>query len=465
MSTVIEGTANGAQGLLAPALPSPSAARSWHRAHAASAVHALLFFCVGAVVAGIPTYEVSLFATTLAACVWFVSLTAVRRSSWLSPRMLGIPIATALGTTIGLISVSVLAFWVPASGFGQFSLLAMATGIFLVSAAYQRVAFRALTPPRRVLILGGGPESVALTLALNGEPLRFDCTGIVSAEGEDVDFAPGLVLGENRELERILALARPEIVVLANDRANGALSRLLDHARAGFRVVGLTHFYEHAFGRVPVANLSPLWFLSVIHLNQRPYPKLTKRLLDIALATTGFLLTAPLWPIIAWLVHRSSPGPVLYRQRRLGEAGETFEMLKFRTMVDGAEKESGARWAETGDPRITRFGCLLRRTRMDELPQLWNVLRGEMSIVGPRPERPEFLRLLEAEVPFWARRLLIKPGITGWAQVRAGYASDIGATAEKLSYDLFYLKHRSLLLDLAIALLTVRTVVSGHGAQ
>jgi lipopolysaccharide/colanic/teichoic acid biosynthesis glycosyltransferase len=156
---------------------------------------------------------------------------------------------------------------------------------------------------------------------------------------------------------------------------------------------------------------------------------------------------------------------VLYRQTRLGEGGKTFEMLKFRTMVDGAEEGGAARWAEVHDPRVTAFGGLLRRTRMDEVPQLWNVLRGEMSIIGPRPERPEFLTLLEAEVPFWTRRHLVKPGITGWAQVRTGYASDVVGTVEKLSYDLFYIKHRSLLLDLAIALMTVRTVVSGDGAQ
>jgi exopolysaccharide biosynthesis polyprenyl glycosylphosphotransferase len=462
----MERAAGSGHSLLAPSLRSPSSARPRQRVLLASALHGLLLYCVGAVVAGIPAYGVSLFPTaTLAVCVWFLSLTAVRRSPWLSPRMLGIPTATALGIVIGLVAISVLAFWIPATGFGQYSLLAMATGVFLVSMAFQRLAGSALAAPRRVLIVGSGEEGVDLALALSDEPLRFECAGIVCAEGDDSSLAPALVLGESHDLEEILALTRPEIVVLANDRANGSLSRLLDNARAGFRVVGLANFYEHAFGRVPVANLSPLWFLSVIHLNQRPYPRVTKRLVDVALATVGFALTAPLLPLIAWLVHRSGSGPVLYRQTRLGEEGKTFEMLKFRTMVDGAEEGGAPRWAEKHDPRVTAFGGLLRRTRMDEIPQLWNVLRGEMSIIGPRPERPEFLTLLEAEVPFWTRRHLTKPGITGWAQVRAGYASDVVGTVEKLSYDLFYIKHRSLLLDLAIALMTVRTIVSGDGAQ
>jgi lipopolysaccharide/colanic/teichoic acid biosynthesis glycosyltransferase len=151
---------------------------------------------------------------------------------------------------------------------------------------------------------------------------------------------------------------------------------------------------------------------------------------------------------------------LLFKQVRLGESGKTFEILKFRTMVDGAEEPGTAVWAAEMDPRITRVGHFLRKTRMDELPQLWNVLRGDMSVVGPRPERPEFVDVLEAEVPFWTRRHLVKPGITGWAQVRRGYTSDLEGTAEKLSYDLFYLKHRSVALDLAIVVKTLAIVAS-----
>jgi lipopolysaccharide/colanic/teichoic acid biosynthesis glycosyltransferase len=161
-------------------------------------------------------------------------------------------------------------------------------------------------------------------------------------------------------------------------------------------------------------------------------------------------------------VRRS--GPVIFCQTRLGEGGRVFTLYKFRTMRVDAEL-SGAVWAAEHDPRVTPVGRFMRKTRLDELPQLWNVLRGDMSFVGPRPERPEFLAELEAEVPFWRRRHLVKPGLTGWAQVRRGYTADAAGTGDKLSYDLWYLRHRSLVVDLAICVKTLSTVLSGFGAR
>ena len=205
--------------------------------------------------------------------------------------------------------------------------------------------------------------------------------------------------------------------------------------------------------------------MSVHHLYQRPYTRMTKRILDVVGATAVLVLTLPVLALAAFVVRVSSSGPVLFRQVRLGESGKTFEMLKFRTMVDGAEEPGEAIWAAERDPRITPIGRVLRKTRIDEFPQLWNVLRNEMSLIGPRPERPEFVELLEREVPFWTRRHLVKPGVTGWAQVSNGYTADAEGTAEKLSYDLYYLKHRSLVLDLAIIAKTVKILLSGAGAR
>jgi lipopolysaccharide/colanic/teichoic acid biosynthesis glycosyltransferase len=161
---------------------------------------------------------------------------------------------------------------------------------------------------------------------------------------------------------------------------------------------------------------------------------------------------------------RRTPGPAIFRLERLGESGRTFTIYKFRTMRADAE-ERRPTWAEERDPRATGIGRFLRRTRIDELPQLWNVLKGDMSMVGPRPERPEFLEELQETVPFWTRRHLVKPGITGWAQVRRGYTADVEGTAEKLSYDLWYLRHRSLVIDLAICARTFTTLASGAGSR
>ena len=203
-----------------------------------------------------------------------------------------------------------------------------------------------------------------------------------------------------------------------------------------------------------------MWFMSLLHLHQRRYSGLSKRLFDVVGAALGLLLSAPLLALIS-LTLRWTEGPVLFRQVRAGQGGSLFEMYKFRTMGADAEEPGSSRWATVDDPRVTPFGRILRRTHLDELPQFWNVLRGDMSIVGPRPERPEFIEQLEAAVPHWGRRLLIKPGLTGWAQIHFGYASDVDGAAAKLSYDLWYLRHRSMLLDLAICLKTVSSMAFG----
>jgi exopolysaccharide biosynthesis polyprenyl glycosylphosphotransferase len=205
--------------------------------------------------------------------------------------------------------------------------------------------------------------------------------------------------------------------------------------------------------------------MSVLHLYQRPYSRITKRIFDLALAAIGLAIIAPLLLVLALLVRLSGPGPIIFRQVRLGEGGKTFTILKFRTMVDAAEEDGEPMWAMEQDARATRIGGFMRSARLDELPQLWNVIRGEMSLVGPRPERPEFVELLRNEIPFWTSRNLVKPGVTGWAQVRRGYTSDAGAAAEKLAYDLYYLRHRSLRIDLAIIAWTARIVLRGFAAH
>jgi lipopolysaccharide/colanic/teichoic acid biosynthesis glycosyltransferase len=200
--------------------------------------------------------------------------------------------------------------------------------------------------------------------------------------------------------------------------------------------------------------MTPMWFLSLLHVRQRMHRRPGKRLFDVCAAGAGLVLAAPVIVLLAGLIKRT-PGPVIYRQTRVGEAGRRFTIYKLRSMGVAAERPGEPVYAQRNDPRVTGVGRFMRSTHLDELPQLWNVLKGDMSIVGPRPERPEFVSLLEEEVPYWSRRLLVRPGLTGWAQVRCGYASDYASSAEKLSYDFWYMRHNSLAVDLAVCVQTL----------
>jgi exopolysaccharide biosynthesis polyprenyl glycosylphosphotransferase len=221
------------------------------------------------------------------------------------------------------------------------------------------------------------------------------------------------------------------------------------------RLQELTGFYEQVFGHVPVGEINAAWFQYIMHPAYRSAAPLAKRALDVILATLAMPAVLPLFAILALVIRRDG-GPAFFKQERIGEGGRPFVIYKLRTM----RANDDTAWAAADDDRITRVGHVLRRTHLDELPQIVNVLRGEMSLVGPRPEQPAFVERLEHVVPFYSRRHLIKPGLTGWAQVRCGYAgSDVGS-AWKVSHDLFYLKHRSFWLDLVIIGETLRTLVA-----
>lgn len=237
----------------------------------------------------------------------------------------------------------------------------------------------------------------------------------------------------------------------------GALERVVE-ACVGLevRVIGADQFFEQAFGHVPIAAINAAWFQYVIHPRYRTTPAPLKRVFDLLLALVLAVVLAPLFGAAMLAVKLfGGPGPVFFSQRRVGEGGSEFTLHKLRTMREDAETAEAPRWSSDDDPRRTRVGGLLRHTHLDELPQLWNVVRNEMSVVGPRPERRQFVRGLERTLPFYDRRLLVKPGLTGWAQVSCGYAGSEAGTAWKLSYDLFYLKHRSAVFDLLIAVETL----------
>jgi exopolysaccharide biosynthesis polyprenyl glycosylphosphotransferase len=241
--------------------------------------------------------------------------------------------------------------------------------------------------------------------------------------------------------------------------------RLVECQARGVQVSWMPNLYERLFRCVPIQYVDPVWALSVMQ-GQPVFERLqlaSKRLLDLVLAAVGLVAFAPFSLLVSLAIRLDSPGPVLYRQVRSGRAGIPFTILKFRTMIHNAEQDGQARWATEGDHRITRVGRFLRKTRLDEVPQLINVLRGEMSIVGPRPERPEFIEILEQEIPFYRTRLMAKPGLTGWAQIHYSYGNSVLDALIKLQHDFYYMNHWSLLLDIYIIYRTFGVVFRFKG--
>ena len=383
-----------------------------------------------------PLSQAGFVAVTIAAGIWLV---AVRCPALPGCNVLTRTVAIGVGTSAGLVAVTVVNSSMPGHDVSFTLLVTGGLAVFCSVAAWGWLVDRTLASRRRVLLVGTEDAKEVLTEELRTSPrARYDVVAAI----------PGA-----EELAEIVEAQRPDIVVLTDEATYGpALDRLLD-ARADVRVAGFEGFFELAFGRVPIDQITPAWFMSLLHPQQRVYTRRAKRTFDFAVALVLLVLVAPAIALVA-LATKLGGGPVLYRQTRLGEGGQRFTIYKFRTMRCDAEC-NGAAFSCENDPRVTPVGRVLRRTHLDELPQLWNVLAGDMSVVGPRPERPEFIELIEEKVPFWNRRLLVKPGVTGWAQVRCGYANEVEDMETKLSYDLWYLRNGSMLVDLAVCAMTV----------
>lgn len=273
------------------------------------------------------------------------------------------------------------------------------------------------------------------------------------------------VIGDIEDIQDVVASEQVRHVVVALSERRGALplDQLLDCKLRGVRVEDGTAFYETLTGKIPLAGLNPGFFIFGDGF-RRP-TEAAKRSIDLLLSSLCLLLSAPLFLLLPLLIRLTSPGPALYRQERVGQNGSRFWMLKFRSMVDRAEGQGKAVWAVENDPRVTRLGKVMRQLRLDELPQLINVFRGDMSFVGPRPERPEFVETLSEVVPFYPLRHTVKPGITGWAQVMFRYGASAQDSAEKLQYDLYYIKRMSVVFDCLIALRTIKVVLFQSGAR
>lgn len=340
----------------------------------------------------------------------------------------------------------------------------------------------------RVLLVGDGERVGRFLSEFDADPHPdYEIVGLLTDTARGVDTANGdvdggttldeiiamfdettesgvnaRVLGTLDELETVLAAEGIDTVVVTVNRNRLQLFSRLSSWSGDITVQELPAFSEHVFGRVPVDVINAAWFMHMIHPFYRPYSRVLKRIGDVAAASFIGLLALPIWPLAAlWIRIMSPEAPVLFRQNRIGEGGREFTLVKFRTMRPGGD----GTWTSERDPRIFHGGAFLRSTRIDEIPNLWNILRGHMSFVGPRPEQPRYVAELEQAVPYYQRRHMVKPGLTGWAQVRLGYTDSVDGAANKLGYELYYLKHQSLFLDFVIFVETVRVVLFRFGSR
>ena len=324
--------------------------------------------------------------------------------------------------------------------------------------------------PHRILVLGTGPEARLVEASLTAtQPLGMRLVGFYALENpQEAVVSPGRIVARSGPLEDVVRqLGINEIIIAVRQQRGGVLPLrgLLDCRLNGVHITDLARYFERVHGQVPIESLKVSWLIYGQGFRQNVMRAIVKRSFDLIVSAVLIVLTAPIVALSALLIAAEGGGPVIFRQQRVGHRGRTFTVFKLRSMQQDAERDGKATWATVNDVRVTRVGRLIRRARIDELPQLFNVLRGEMSFVGPRPERPEFVAMLTEQIPFYAVRHSVKPGLTGWAQVRYSYGATVEQSVRKLEYDLYYVKNHTLLLDLVILLETVRVVLLGEGAR
>jgi sugar transferase (PEP-CTERM system associated) len=315
----------------------------------------------------------------------------------------------------------------------------------------------------RVYVLGTGERAQRLVQGLRQNPEAG--VEIANWTGK----MEGAVTRESMAAHLMEAVQRQKVhrVIVATPDRRGTIPmpELLQLRMQGVKIEDATTYLEKMSGKIEVENLYPSWLVFGEGFRLGSTLLLTRRILSVIISLLGLIFALPLFPLIALAIRLDSKGPVFYTQARVGKAGRVFKVVKFRTMRQDAEAANGPQWADDNDPRITRIGRFLRSSRLDEIPQLWCVLKGEMAFVGPRPERPEFVEWLSKEIPFYGVRHMVRPGLTGWAQVKYKYGSTVKDAREKLQYDLFYIKNASIGLDLLIVFQTVKTVLLRRGAQ
>ena len=408
---------------------------------------------------------------TFQMCFYYNDLYDLRSALQRSEQL--VRVGESLGA--GCLVLAALYYLAPALvvGRGVFVVALLLVGILAIAV---RITLDAAWSPtefaKRVLVVGNGPlaQAVGREFVRRGD-LHINLVGFVV--GNPASYVPDdqllnrPVLGSIDNLETLATQHCVSQIVVALEDCRGLLPvrELVTLRVQGVQVEDAHTALAALTGRVWLESVRPSWFVFSDGFRRSRLNALLKRAVDLSLASLGLVLSAPLMATIALAIKLESKGPVFYRQERVGLRGKTFNVLKFRSMVTYAEQSAGPQWAQEDDPRVTRVGRYLRKYRLDESPQFLNVILGQMSFVGPRPERPAFVELLRQKIPFYDERHSVRPGITGWAQVRFDYAASIEGAVRKLEYDLFYLKNMSILLDCLIVLETVRIVLDGRGGR
>lgn len=321
----------------------------------------------------------------------------------------------------------------------------------------------------RVMVVGTGAEAATIQASIKQPAPSFKIIGFYPVTSDEKVAVPmEKVFSSHASLAAVALENRVDQVVVAlSERRGGALplNELLKCKLAGVRVLDLSSYYEQVYGQVRLESLRASWLVFGDGFRQGSVRTVMKRIFDIVAALVLLVISAPAMLLAALCIATESGFPVFYKQERVGQGGKIFKVIKFRSMRVDAEGDGKARWATSNDDRVTRVGKVIRKFRIDELPQLFNVLKGEMSLVGPRPERPVFVEQLSEALPFYQARHSVKPGVTGWAQVRYHYGASVEDSAQKLQYDLYYVKNHTLFLDIVVLFETVGVVLTGQGAQ
>ena len=386
-------------------------------------------------------------------------------------RSIGNIITIAFASASAFVVTTVLFYvtWSLRIGRGVFIILGFLITLFIIGwrLLYNYLLERPIFKCNTLIIGAGAAGKVILQEIKRSEKSGLRTVGFIDDDplkkGKLIDGIP--VVGDRYSLNKIIRQNNINLIIeaITHEKPADLIEALIDYSRQGIDIIDMPTMYERLTGRIPYKYIKDVWMSHLVINKSRLYGKIIKPVVEVFSALILFVLLMPIMGIISLLIKVSSKGRVFYTQERVGKDGKKFMIVKFRTMRENAESDTGAVYTTDNDPRVTKIGKFLRKWRLDEIPQLSNVVKGDMSLIGPRPERDIFIKEFEEKIPFYSLRLAVRPGLTGWAQVKYPYASSVEQTKEKFEYDLYYIKNMSLLLDFVILLKTIKVVLFGRG--